>query len=641
LIKKLILGLLVGAMWLLGATALAYQEAPMLRVKVAAGEIPPVEERLPDEPKVVEPVEEIGRYGGTLHAFATNISCEGGDLNEHIDVGNPYLLELTKDGPIIGNLAKGYELSDDAKSCTVYLRKGARWSDGHPFTADDIVFMFEGMHWNDQVTTWFMYEGVSRVKKIDDYTVRFEMDEPYPSIEVNLAGWSGGEWGAFAPKHYLKKWHIKYNPKADELAKEEGFDNWWEAFHYHWWYDPTRDINKPTMRPWMFKELTPTVKVFERNPYFYQVDKEGNQLPYVDRIVSTIVNEEVYQMKIIAGEADVALWFTSMANYSLYKEHEEEGGYRVHKIPGVCASEAAFGINQNHPDPFLRRIFQDVRFRQALSLAINREEINDTVYFGLGVPSQATALPSCRFYKEEWAKAYVQYDPEEANRLLDEVGLTERDKNGFRIGPDGKAMLLLVEYNVQHGIPLSILELVKEYWEDVGLKVALKGEDPGLWNQRGEAIDHMIMVHPYADTGEIADYGWKGRAAPGGGGLAWCPAWSQWLSADEAVRTGKKKLEDYEGGKLPGEEPPEEIKQLEQWCLQKMRTRFASKEYVELMQKIYDFQAEKLYVIGTVGMVPTLYIAKKEIGNIPKAFPVDQAFFGDLYNEAQQLFWKK
>jgi len=640
MVHKLTVMVLVGVFCLLGITsalAVTYNEAPMLRVKVAAGELPPVEKRLPDEPKVVEPVEEIGQYGGTLHTFAIN-NLPWQDLTESPEVGSAWLLEMTMDGEIVPDLAKGYELSDDAKSLTLYLRKGAKWSDGYPFTADDVVFMFEDLHWNDKVETWNVVQAVRRVKKIDDYTVRFEMEEPFPGILVTLVTWMGSEWISFQPKHYLKKWHIKYNPDANELAKKEGFDNWWECFHYHHWYAPATDINKPTMMPWRFEQFTDTVKVFERNPYFYQVDKEGNQLPYVDRIISTISNVEVYQMKVIAGEADVAVTQTLVENYPLYKENEEKGGYRVAKVPGIAASTGTFFLNQNHPDPFLRGIFQDVRFRQALSLAINREEINNMVFFGLGVPTQATALPSCTYFKEEWARAYAQYNPEEANRLLDEVGLTGRDKDGFRTGPDGKSILLLVERTEVWKIPVTIFELVEEYWKDVGLKVRIKTLSHALFDERCAALDHVIVAHPFVTTGEVANYAGPGRGLPGN---KWCPAWAAWLSADEAVRTGRQKLEDFKDGKLPGEEPPEEIKQVNQWARQRGSTRFGSKEYRELSVKIYDFIAENLYSIGTVGLVPQLYIAKKDIGNIPKVFPLTEEDPSGLFNEAQQLFWKQ
>jgi len=641
--KKLTILLLVGAMCLLGATvALAYNEAPMLRVKVAAGELPPVEKRLPEEPSVLKPLEEIGQYGGTLHVFATDNS-PWNDMTEEPERGT-YFGRMAEDGKtVVGDLAKGFKLADDGKSFTLYLRKGVKWSDGVPFTADDIVFLFEDMIWNDKLPTWNWLEGVKRVKKIDDYTVRYEMDEPYPVILLKMIGAAGGDWFSFQPKHYLKKWHIKYNPKADELAKKEGFDHWWECMYYHYWWAPQKDLNKPTLQPWIMKESTPTYKLFERNPYYWKVDTAGNQLPYIDRIVSTIVSKDVYQMKVISGEADVAWMRTSLENYPLYKENEDRGGYRVILIPGDNGADIALGINQNKPDPKMRKIYQDVRFRQALSLAINREEINEVAYFGLAVPRQATVLPSCSFYKKEWGEAYAQYDPDEANRLLDAVGLTKRDKNGFRIGPDGKPMLILVEFSQErYGAVRTALELIKEYWEAVGLMVELKEEDITLFAARKASPDHDVIVSVVDCCGEIPSYmksGVNDWTRPNTD-LAWGPTWGDWLDAEYEIRMGRKTLEDF-GGKLPGEEPPQEIKDLFEWGKLKQRTKFRSKEYMEISQKIFDTHAKNLFIIGVVGMAPVVYIAKNNIGNVPQAYGPGMSFIGDLNYYGEQLFFKQ
>jgi len=640
-IKKLILGLLVGAMCLSAAAALAYNEAPMLRVKVAAGELPPVEERLPEEPSVVEPLEEIGQYGGTLYVFPLNPS-PWNDLQESTDRGM-HIGRMAEDGTtVLGDLAKGFDFSEDSKSLTIYLREGAKWSDGYPFTADDVVFMFEDMHWNDKVKTWNWLLPVKRAIKIDDYTVRLETDEPYPGLLPRLVTPAGGDWCAYHPKHYLKKWHIRYNPDADKLAKEEGFDNWWEAFFYHYWWAPTTDLDKPTMQPWILTEFTTTTKVFERNPYYVKVDTAGNQLPYADRIVSTIVDPEVYQMKIIAGEASVAYVNTSFDNYPLYKENEEAGGYQVNLIPGISYTDVGFGLNLNQSDPIKRKLYQDVRFRQALSLAINRAEINDSVFFGRAVPRQMTTLPSSSFYKPEWAEAYAQYDPEEANRLLDEIGLTERDENGFRKRSDGKTVFLLVEHCPElRSVPISALELVKEYWEAVGLKVLVKALGGNIFWDRQQDPDHDIIATNKAST-EIREYliqreDW----VCGSSYFAWAPTWGLWLGANADVKAGVKTLEDFEGGKLPGEEPPQEIKTLFQWGEELAQTRIGSKEYKDLWTKICDFHAENLLIIGAVGMVPVPYIAKKNIGNVPKVFPPAAGGKGDLIRTADQLFIKQ
>ncbi len=633
--KKLVVLLLAAVLCFLGAgTALAYNESPMLRVMVAAGELPPLEERLPEVPAVLEPLEEIGRFGGTVRVFSTDPN-PWNDLDTSPKITGS-LLGFPKDKLVPEpNLALGYELSEDNMTFTLYLRKGVKWSDGVPFTVDDIMFMLEDMIWHEQVSTYPQHQGVERLVKIDDYTIRFELRTPNPMIRYTMTGFGGSEWTTFMPKHYLKKWHIDYNPEADELAKEEGFETWYDCLDFHMDWAPINDINKPTLHPWVLKEFTTTFKVFERNPYYWKVDTAGNQLPYIDRIVSTIVDREVYHLKIITGETDIAYFKTSFANYPLYKESEEEGNYRVVLIPSKNASEVAFSFNQNHPIPELRELNQDVRYRRALSLAINRQEISDSVYFGLAIPFQVTkVLPTDSHYKKSWGESYIEYDPEEANRLLDEVGLTERDKNGFRIGPDGETLLLLLEYRNEN---VTVLELVKEYWEAVGVKVLLKGLAGGLWGLCKSYIEHDVLVFGLLG---VADIGGSGGPVFGYTGIDFAVAWGHWLEAERDIEEGRKTLADFEGGVLPGEEPPDEIKQLREWQKLRGQTEIESEEFWELTGKMLDWQAENLPIIGTVGMAPRIYIAKKNIGNVPTAYWTGDSWMGDLSFAAIQLFFK-
>nr|MQY59666.1 hypothetical protein [Clostridia bacterium] len=402
--------------------------------------------------------------------------------------------------------------------------------------------------------------------------------------------------------------------------------------------------NKPTMQAWIMTESTTTHRVFVRNPYYWKVDTAGNQLPYIDKIVSTVVNWEIYQMKVISGEADVAFMNTSFENYSLYKENEEAGGYTVTLIPGTMAAEVGFGVNLTHPDPVLREIHQDVRFRRALSLAINREEINEVVYAGIGVPRQLTALSSASYYKEEWEQAYGQYNPGEANRLLDKAGLTERDKNGFRLRPDGQILEIMVEYAVggEFEAPVTLLELVKEYWEAVGLSVLLRSADQALYFERMDSPDHGFATSPkFAEEVrgyllERDDDDWY----IGNSDLGWALQWGEWLDAELAIKRGRATLDDY-GGEMPGEEPPAEIKQLFQWGEDRVLAEFRSPEYIEAMQKVFDWHAENVVIIGTVGMVPVPYVAKNNIGNVPKAYNPAGGWPGDLNYFAEQLFFKR
>ena len=592
-------------------SAAKYREAPMLAALVAAGELAPVEERLPEEPLVRVPPE-IGRYGGTARTFTDaswiheifGWNCCG------------YVLDLEVGGKIVPSIAKGYEFADDATSLTIFLREGMKWSDGEPFTADDLLFRFYDVGMDERVPEGYRPEPIQDIIKLDEHTLRFDMERPFPSILTNMANHLGTDYDRVAPKHYLKKWHLTYNPKADEVAKEEGYNNWVEAFTFHLWQEQDKDA--PTLRPWMHKQSGANVFHYVRNPYWYAVDPAGNQLPYIDEIVSTVVSSEVYQLKAISGEADIAFISTTLENYPLYKENEQQGGYRTLLIPGSLGAEGAYSINQNQADPVLREIFQEVRFRRALSLAIDRNEMNETLFFGLGVPRQATVNAGVSYYKPEWGERhpYARYDPDAANRLLDEMGLSARDGNGFRLRPDGKTLSVVLEFSEGYGLSTAGHELVREYWENVGVEVILKVESTELFWERILQPVYEIQSGPMGGSEDAVDR--KGAYALWYADTTWAPLWIDWLIADRDIRLGRKTLADFEGGQMPGEQPPDDILELWPSILRKAyETTFGSDQYRELNQMVFDFLADKLYVIGTVGMVPFPYIAKNTIGNVP------------------------
>ena len=612
-----------------------YQEAPVLTELVARGELPPVDERLPTEPALLEPLESVGQYGGTLYVHATS-NAPWGDLQEETERGS-YLGRFRFDRlEVEGHLAKDFQQAEDGTSITIFLREGAKWSDGAPFTADDILFMYEDMHWHDQVETWMWLPQARRAIKIDDHTVRLETDVPYPVLTLKMAEPAGGDWHSYYPKHYLEKWHIRYNPDANALAKEEGFDSWDEAFRHHFWWNPRQDMDFPTMQPWVLTQSNTTNKVHERNPYYWKVDSLGQQLPYVDRVVTDIVDSETYHLKIISGSSDVAFVNTLFENYSLYKQNEQSGGYRVVLLPGNKGADVGFSINQNHPDPVKGNVYGDVRFRQAISLAIDRDDLNNAIFFGLAVPRQFTILSSASYYKPEWGEAYAQFDPDRANRLLDAVGLDKRDRQGFRVGADGKTFEVVVEYGVggEASDPSRSLELIKEYWQNVGLKVLLKQWESGYFGERQADPEHEIMF--MAEQKKEVRHFMVEREAWTAARM-WGPLWHVWLLADANIKDGSRTLADY-GGTLPGEEPPAHVKQLFQYGEDRIQTELGSPEYRELSQKIYDWHAQQLVHIGAVGMAPAVYIAKDNIGNVPREFYTGIGGSIDLNITADQLF---
>lgn len=637
-LRKLVVVLLSGIMiiCMLGVTsalAVKYNESPMLRAKVAAGELPPIEERLPEEPIVIQPIEEIGQYGGIARVLsAVYVGAPGDGVYFQ---GMESLVRIDQDfKTMVPNVAKKWEFSDGGKTLTFYLRK-IKWSDGVPFTADDIMFWYEDIVLNDELTPikpgWFTAKGeLGVVEKVDDHTVRFRFSVPYPTVMLSLAHYVG-MIPITAPKHYLKQFHIKYNSEADELAKEHGFDFWYQYFS-----NRTRTNWGMPMQPdlpgiYAFRLVKEEVDTlwFERNPYYWKVDPEGNQLPYIDGMITTWVgNVEVYNAKIIAGEADFALRSTSLANYPLYKENEKKGDYRVLVWPGAYGGAPRYNLNLTDKDPVLRGLFQDVRLRRAVSLAINREEINDTLWFGKAVPAQFTVVPDALYYEPEFAKSFAEYDLEKANQLLDEMGLKWDKNHEYRLRPDGEKLRWVLEYNVLiwGELVTKTNEMVKEYLKEIGIQLVLKEISGELQWTRAEANEINMGLWPgdrAADPLFLTEpYGFVPMQL--GGEAMWAPEWARWY-----LTKGKE-----------GEEPPEEIKKLYQWW-EKMKITTDDKERIEMGKKIVASQAENLWSIGTVGMPPMPVLVKNNLRNVPEQMTYGWAFLYTAHIPPAQFFFKE
>lgn len=610
-----------------------FNEAPMLAELVKQGKLPPVEKRLPKEPIVIVPVEEVGQYGGEARALGGGDSYGEGEAF----VGWEGILRVTPEGQVIPNIAKSWKITDSGKTIYIYLREGIKWSDGHPFTVDDIMFWWEDVVLNDDLTPvkpeWWRPKGqLMKMEKVNDYTFKMSFASPYPTAIMHLAHSYGTEGRFYLPKHYLIKYHPKYTPmdKIMEQAKKEGFDSWYKLFLKHSdFYSGCGgkvDPGAPTLRPFMVIKKGLDWLSAERNPYYWKIDIAGNQLPYIDKVfVTTAANREVANMKIISGEVDIAQQNTSMADYTLYMENRERGGYRVLLWQSLLGADVCYQLNLTYKeDPVIREIFRDVRFRRALSLAINRDEINQLLYYGMGVPRQTTVVPSSPYYEESFAKAYVEYNPKEANRLLDEMGL-KRGPDGYRLRPDGKRLELVLEFSEGETPKRATTELVSRYWDAIGLKIAVK-EEPGslvetkilsnqiqigLWH--GDRCAFLFPTVPYY----WVPIRFKGECS-------WCPGWAQW----------------YNSGGKAGEEPPKEVKRL-LTLYERMQEVLSEKERIRLGKEILKSNAENLWTIGTVGLVPHPVVVKNNLRNIP-----EKGYWGwDLMRlnayHPEQFFFKK
>ena len=601
------LGLLL-VLLLIGTASFAveYHEAPMLRVKVAAGELPPVEKRLPEEPVVIEPFEEIGQYGGTWRRVGLGVADSSGPLrilNEGLLKWNHTCSEL------LPNIAKSWEVSQDGKVYTFHLNKGIKWSDGYPFTADDILFYYEDVLLNKELTPalpgWLVVAGEpGTIEKVDNYTVRFTFAEPYGIFLIRL----GATPFIYAPKHYMRQFHPRYvsMDKLEELTKEAGFEFWYQLYgkkDYAWW---VTNPERPTIWPWKVTVAPPAVRmVHERNPYYWKVDPEGNQLPYIDYMVhDTIENTEILAFKAIAGEIDMQWRHTKLADYTLYMENRGKGDYRL--LEGwmnVIGAEPVIIPNLTCKDLVLRELFQDDRFRKALSLAINRQEINELCFMGLGEPRQASIVSGSYAFSEEWEKAYAEYDPEKANAFLDEIGLTERDKAGFRLRPDGKTLDVILEFVLLRPGASDVAELLKDYWKAIGIKVFARAVDRSLFQVNSDANEFQVQMWCYEGEGVLINPSML---------IPIVPRYGIW---------GSEYARYYATGGKAGEKPPKDIARLQElW--DKIKITVDEKEMGQLAEEINQLHIKNIWMIGTVGESPWVVVVKNNFRNIPEVLTV-------------------
>jgi len=579
----------------------AFREAPMLAAAVARKQLPPLRERLPDDPIVVEPLTRIGRYGGTAVVFTTsNTGLGEGSLLNNVE---PPLRIGPEVRRVLPNYARAWDYSHGGRHLTLHLRKGIRWSDGHPLTADDYTFWFDRMQKNKDINPiqsppW----DTARVVKVDELTVRFEFQDPNPFFVNELA--HHGQYYA-QPGHYLRQFHADFVPKEslEKRAAELGFHDWVAYFgKMQSTTDP--EVNCPSLLPYIVEKQGLSILTFKRNPYYPKVDPAGNQLPYIDRILALVVqNQEMMTAKACTGQATLAGAQTQTVDIPLFKRGERKCGYRTliwHRLHGV---DVAIQCNLTCEDPELRAVFRDVRFRRALSLAINRDEINQTLYFGHATPRQTTVIPTSRFYEREFATAYIRHDPAEARRLLDAMGVADRDGDGRRDRPSGAPLNITLEWTPMETPKGPTMELVVEHWRDVGLDIRLKQLTGGLQSERARAnLMHMTLWH--ADrTSDILfppEPFWFVPMRRHWEVSIW-PQWALW----------------YLSGGEKGERPMPLPMQLLVWW-KEMRTCMDEGRRIELGKKILRAQAENLWTIGTVGLAPHPLVVKNTLRNVPE-----------------------
>jgi len=572
-----------------------FHESPMLAEQAGAGTLPPLRNRLPDDPFVIEPAERTGKYGGTLRCFTRDVDAVRGI--------EPPLTMDPEVSIVLPNLASGWKYSEDARTLTLSLRQGLRWSDGHPFTSAAFVFWHQHISLNKELTPAqsLRWQGAS-VTAEDALTVSFRFLDPHPYFAAELAH-HGDVF--YAPGHFLKDFHTDFVAKEviDARVKEEEFMSWAAYFNSVRANRMAEPNGVPVMYAYTLTRKSPTLQVWERNPFYPKIDPEGNQLPYMNRIqVMMVENKEVIAAKTATGQVHFSGNSIETQDIALFKMGQRANNYRTYVWNRIYGVDVVIQPNLTCLDPELRDMFRDFRFRKALSFAINREEINTIVYFGRATPRQTTVIPSSRFFEPEFADAYIEYRPDEARRLLDEMGIQDRNIDGIRERHDGKPLSITLEF-FDFETPKGItMELVSEYWRDIGIQLNLKQVAPGLQGSRARA-NQMEMTLWHADrTSDILFPSEPFWFVPMHNSWEEChwPLWSTYYLSD-----GER-----------GEAPPPQLQQLVDWWREMTTIQDAGRR-IELGKKILRSHAENLWTIGTLGLSPKPVVVHNSLHNIP------------------------
>ncbi len=603
------------------------KQAPVLERLVSEGKLPPLEERLPVNPGVFVTNDGIGKHGGTLRRGFTGVADRWGPTK----LNDRALVWFDNKLVQVPRLAESWEVSDDATTWTFHLRKGIKWSDGVPFTAEAIKWRLENEYFNKTLTPSPTAFAIGKDKKQaehlfpDEYTwtVKF----PAPNAVFILGRGRADYW---YPGHYMKKYHMDLTDDKAALEAEvtkKGFDSWvtyWTNDRSWWYLNP----EMPRVAPWIgLGSLATELHVMERNPYFFAVDSEGQQLPYIDKVTHRLFTDpSVFNMWIVNGEIDFQARHVAMGNYTLFKENEAKGAYKV--FLGVSAGHVCINCNHTTKNPRLREFIQDRRVRIALSVCVNRDELNELVYNGLLTPRQYSPLSMSPQYYPKQAEAYIQYDPDLANKLLDEAGYSEKDAEGFRKWKDGsgETIFFTIEGTAQPGTQdEDAVQRIVQYYGKVGIKCAYKGVDRSLY-QEHYAANEIEMAFWGGDRTVlplVAPIIWTCRQPD----RPWGVAWALW---------------DANPNDPNAEEPPAGHWVWTIWELwDKIVAEPDPAKQTALFHQILDIWAEELPQIGYLGESPAPIIVKNGFRGYLPGYPVDDPTGDEHLLQTETYYWEE
>jgi peptide/nickel transport system substrate-binding protein len=585
------------------ATAQRWIDSPVHAEAVAAGRLPAIEKRLPEQPFIYAPGHgfEQGRHGGELRI----IMGRSQDTRMMAVYGYARLVGYDPNFELKADIVERYDVVEN-RIFTFKLRTGHRWSDGAAFTMEDFRYWWEDVANNRDLSPsgppqLLLVDGKPpKVEFLDARTFRYVWDQPNPFFLAHLAG--PAPLYIYRPAHYLRQFHQKYaeRGKLDAAVRAANARNWSQLHNRldNLYRNDNPDL--PTLEPWMLQTRPPAERfIFTRNPYFHRVDSDGRQLPYIDRVAMNIAESRLISVKTNAGEADLQARNIAFGHYTFLKQSAKRNAFDVRLWETAKGAQVALFPNLNAEDPQWRALNRDPRFRRALSLAINRREINQAIYFGLAVEGHNTVLPKSPLFEPRFRAAL--FDPQTANRLLDEIGLARRDARGIRLLPDGKPLDIIVETAGEDTEQTDVLQLINDHWREIGVGLFAKPQQREYLRNRVYAGKAVMTIWSGIENGlPNADTAPDDLAPIAQIQMQW-PKWGQF------VETGGK------SGERVDEAPAMELATLyDSW---RLATDSAAR--AAIWRRMLEIHMEQTYTIGILANVPQPVVVSNRLRNVP------------------------
>ncbi|WP_319519252.1 ABC transporter substrate-binding protein [uncultured Martelella sp.] len=622
----LMLTLLAGTA--LPQAAFAFQEAPMLKAQVDAGELPPVDERLPVEPSVVDAVE-VGQYGGVWHRAYRGPGDRWGPTKLLEERVLKYVPDAEGNISLVPAYIESYSVNEDSTEFTFTLLDGLKWSDGEPVTTEDVEFWYKDVFLNKALTptidpTFAPGGEPMKLEVEDDRTFTVSFAQPYVYFLNILAKDSTGEPSLdrpsfLFPKHYLSQYNDHYANEDDlaGAAKEFGVQRWSDLWGSKgpvtsWWQNP----DLPVITAWKIETPAPgNVVTMVRNPYYWAVDQDGNQLPYIDRIEHRLFEAaDAFNLMIVQGQIDMQMRYVNSSDFTFFKENEDKGGYHV--ATGKSANVWSFVPNLNTTDEQLNTLFNNRDFRHALSVGIDRETINELGFAGLGEARSVSPVSGSPYFNADWEAHWAEYDPDLADELLDGLGLTERDDSDFRLLPNGQRLQIVVEAYQDYAAP--ILEVAADYYSDIGIELLPRIIDRTQWDDNRDNNNFQLQYTPVDRLSVVSA---DPRNMMGNDGYA--QQYYAW----------------YETGGESGIEPPADDPIRSIWAdWEKASVASSVEEADAALNDLIGTFVEEGYVIGLVGEEKAPMIVKNDFMNVRDGLIQDDVTRGIGFGQTQQ-FW--